>query len=64
MLKKHNKALFIKNSKLLPDYVEFKPCYPKPLKMIFSAATPDVIFVLDHMLQLNPLKRTTCREVR
>nr|AGH55867.1 Cyclin dependent kinase 7 [Brachionus manjavacas] len=50
------------NAKLLPDFVEFKPCYPKPLKMIFSAVTPDVIFVLEQMLHLNPLKRTTCRE--
>ncbi|CAF0761502.1 unnamed protein product [Brachionus calyciflorus] len=50
------------NAKLLPDFVEFKPCYAKPLKMIFSAVTPDVIFVLDHMLQLNPLKRTTCKD--
>ena len=49
--------------KTLPDYVEFKPQYPKPLKIMFSAATNDVLNVLDSMLQLNPNKRCTCKEV-
>jgi hypothetical protein len=48
----------------LPDYVDFKPQYPKPLKIFFSAASADVLNVLDSMLQLNPNKRCTCREVR
>merc|ERR1712127_1101465 len=48
--------------KTLPDYVEFKPQYPKPLKIMFSAASNDVLNVLDSMLTLNPSKRCTCRE--
>ena len=51
------------NSKLLPDYVEFKPCVSKPLRIIFSAASADTLFVLENMLQLNPNKRCTCKEV-
>lgn len=52
-----------KNVKLLPAHVDFKPMNPKSLKMIFSAATSDVLNVLENMLQLNPIKRCTCREV-
>ena len=50
------------NAESLPDFVEFNTTYPKPLKVIFSAATPDIIFVLENMLQLNPNRRCTCKE--
>jgi cyclin-dependent kinase 7 len=50
------------DAKLLPDYVEFKPIVQKPLKLIFTAATPDIIAVLDSMLALNPIKRCTTSE--
>jgi cyclin-dependent kinase 7 len=46
----------------LQDYVEFKPIAPKPLRMMFSAASEDTLFVLDSMLQLNPSRRCTCKE--
>jgi cyclin-dependent kinase 7 len=50
------------NAKQLPDYVEFKPVLPKPLKMVFSAVNNDTIFVLESMLQLNPSRRCNCTE--
>ncbi len=51
------------DAKLLPDYVEFKPIPQRPLKQIFTAATPDIITVLEKMLALNPCNRCTATEV-
>jgi len=50
------------NAGILPDYVEFKPVQSVPLKAIFTAATPDVIALLEKMLTLNPAKRYTASE--
>lgn len=52
-----------KNVNLLPDFVELNPMAAKPLRIIFSAATADIIAVLESMLQLNPNNRCTCRQV-
>ena len=53
---------YTKDSKLLPEYVDFKPCYAKPLRIIFSAASADTLTVLESMLQLSPNRRCTCKE--
>lgn len=48
--------------KSLPDYVEFKPVGPRPLKSVFIAVNNDTIVLLDSLLQLNPSKRCNCTE--
>ena len=65
MKKKQTRSFILikKDSKLLPDYVDFKPSYAKPLRIMFSAASVDTLFVLEAMLQLGPSRRCTCKEV-
>ena len=46
----------------MPEYVDFKPCYAKPLRILFSAASADTLAVLESMLQLSPNRRCTCKE--
>ncbi|RWS14620.1 hypothetical protein B4U79_09733, partial [Dinothrombium tinctorium] len=46
----------------LPDYVTFKYQPGTPLKDIFTAATDDLLELLNKMLQLNPLNRCTCSQ--
>jgi len=46
----------------LPDYIEFKPFPGTPLKYIFSAATDDLLDLLEKLLALNPLERCTTQE--
>ena len=43
--------------KALPDYCDFKPCDPIPLREIFTYASDDLIAVLESMLALNPNDR-------
>lgn len=57
------KILFnIKNCTILPDYIEFKPVASRPLRQIFTAATPDIISLLEKMLTLNPSSRCTATD--
>lgn len=45
----------------LPDYIQFKPFPGTPLKMIFIAASDDLLDVLSALLSLNPIKRPDCK---
>jgi len=46
----------------LPDYIMFKPCAGTPFQDIFTAASDDVLQLLESILCFNPLKRCTCSE--
>lgn len=45
--------------KMLPDYCEFKPCPPRSLRDIFTAAPDDMISLLESLLRLNPNERAS-----
>lgn len=45
--------------KLLPDYIQFKPYHPIPLREIFTAAPDDMIEFAEKLFSLNPLQRTS-----
>ncbi|CAL8099126.1 unnamed protein product [Orchesella dallaii] len=47
--------------KSLPDYCEFNPTVPIPLRDIFTAAPDDLIAVVDRLLRLNPNDRCTAK---
>lgn len=44
----------------LPDFIQFKPFPPVPLKDIFIAATDDLLDLLASLLNINPLERCSC----
>ncbi|XP_058803148.1 cyclin-dependent kinase 7 [Phymastichus coffea] len=44
----------------LPDFIQFKPFPPVPLKDIFIAASDDLLDLLASLLNLNPLERCSC----
>ncbi|KAG8227782.1 hypothetical protein J437_LFUL006416 [Ladona fulva] len=44
----------------LPAYVQFKMFVGTPLKHIFSAASDDLLDLLEKLLSMNPNKRCTC----
>uniref|UniRef100_A0A0K2UMR7 Cyclindependent kinase 7like [Bombus impatiens] n=2 Tax=Lepeophtheirus salmonis TaxID=72036 RepID=A0A0K2UMR7_LEPSM len=46
----------------LPDYVQFKAYPATPFTDIFTAASDDLITILERMMSLDPLKRYTCKE--
>lgn len=48
--------------KLLPDYIQFKPCPVIPLREIFTAAGDDLIELAESMFDLYPIKRCTATE--
>jgi cyclin-dependent kinase 7 len=48
--------------KLLPDYIQFKPCPNIPLREIFTAAGDDLIDLAESMFHLCPIKRCTSTE--
>ncbi|ODM97546.1 Cyclin-dependent kinase 7 [Orchesella cincta] len=47
--------------KALPDYCEFNPTNPIPLRDIFTAAPDDLISVVDKLLRLNPNERCSAK---
>ena len=49
--------------KNLPDFIQFKSFPGTPLKDIFTAANDDLLYLLDKLLQLDPLKRCSATEV-
>lgn len=48
--------------KFLPDFMQFKPMVGTPLRHIFTAASVDLLELLDSLLALHPLSRCTCTE--
>ena len=48
--------------KLLPDFIQFKPCPAIPLQEIFTAAGDDLIELAESMFHLYPIKRCTAAE--
>jgi cyclin-dependent kinase 7 len=46
----------------LPDYVDFKFQPKQPLETIFSAASPDIIHLLETCLTLDPQRRCSATE--
>lgn len=46
----------------LPDFVKFRSYPPTPLADIFTAATPDLLQVLETMLSLDPNRRGEARD--
>ena len=49
--------------KALPDYIEFKKFDRIPFKDIFTAATDDLMVLIESMLDVNPSKRCTATQV-
>lgn len=47
---------------LLPDYVQFRPFAGTPFKHIFTAASDDLLELIEHLLSLYPLTRCSCEE--
>lgn len=45
----------------LPDYCEFKPTTPIALRDIFTAASDDLLAVIDNLLRLNPNERCSAK---
>ena len=50
------------NHTKLPDYVQFKEYPGTPLQDIFTAATPDLLKLIEKLLALCPLRRCNCTE--
>lgn len=48
--------------KFLPDFMQFKPMVGTPLRHIFTAASVDLLELLDSLLARHPLSRCTCTE--
>lgn len=48
--------------KFLPDFMQFKPMVGTPLRHIFTAASIDLLELLDSLLALHPLSRCSCTE--
>ena len=48
----------------LPDFIQYNKFPGTPLNQIFSAASDDVLEVLDKMLTLNPSGRCTASRVK
>ena len=48
----------------LPDYVAFKSFPGTPLELIFSAATDDLLELLQGLFTFNPSTRTTATQVQ
>lgn len=46
----------------LPDYVEFYPSPPQPLKSMFPMASEDTLDLLSKMFTLDPNKRITAKQ--
>jgi len=42
--------------------MEFKPTVPTPLNQIFTAATDDLLYLLEKLLALNPNERCTAAQ--
>lgn len=55
-------CFLFQNINCLPDFIEFKPCQGHKLTEIFSAATPDLIELLNACLKFDPLRRCTASE--
>lgn len=50
------------NVKILPDYMQFKVFQGTPLRHIFTAASDDLLQLLEKLLALYPLYRCSCTE--
>lgn len=48
--------------KTLPDYMQFKVFPGTPFQHIFTAASDELLAMLDSCLSMNPMKRCTCSE--
>lgn len=48
--------------KTLPDYMQFKVFPGTPLQHIFTAASDELLALLESCLSMNPMKRCTCAE--
>lgn len=48
--------------KSLPDFMQFKVFPGTPLQHIFTAASDDLLALLESCLTMNPMKRCTCTE--
>ncbi|GLG96712.1 Cyclin-dependent kinase 5 homolog [Gryllus bimaculatus] len=46
----------------LPDYIQFKSFPGTPFRHIFTAASDDLLELLENLLSLYPLKRCTCEK--
>ena len=53
----------LQEAETLPGYVNFKPLTGQPMEAIFTAADEQTIAILKQMLEKNPIKRCTAREV-
>lgn len=47
----------------LPDYIKFKPMPGVPFQHIFTAASDDMLRVIDRMLALDPNNRLDCNQL-
>ena len=54
---------FLQGMKSLPDYIEFKKFPRIPFNEIFTAATDDLLALIESLLDLNPTKRCTATQV-
>lgn len=55
-------CVFRPNISQLPDYIQFKPFAPTPLNHVFTAATDDLLLLIEKLLAMYPHNRCTATE--